>query len=191
MTMQSGESSHPLLSCADGIAASTTDLLLLVGRVFLGWLFLASSWPKLMNIAGFVGYLTALKAPAPEIMAWIGASVEFLIGVTLILGIATRYAALLCALFLIVATALAHRYWEYPPAQMQAQYSNFLKNLAILGGALLLFLTGRDASVSIGLCPNRADSRSDRQLHSSLLARRAPCASASSFAHMIEGWTRR
>src|SRR4029078_4847502 len=29
-----------------------------------------------------------------------------------------------------------------PPAQMQAQYTNFLKNLAILGGALLLFLTG-------------------------------------------------
>jgi putative oxidoreductase len=90
MTMQSGESSHPLLSCTDGIAASTTDLLLLVGRVFLGWLFLASAWPKLLNIAGFVGYLTALKAPAPDIMAWIGASVEFLIGVTLILGIATR-----------------------------------------------------------------------------------------------------
>ena len=116
MTMQSGESSHPLLSCTDGIAASTTDLLLLVGRVFLGWLFLASAWPKLLNIAGFEGYLTALKVPAPTIMAWIGALVEFLIGFTLILGIATRYAALVCALFLIVATALAHRYWEYPPA---------------------------------------------------------------------------
>ena len=142
MIMQSGESSHPLLSCTDGIAASTTDLLLLVGRIFLGWLFLASAWPKLLNIAGFEGYLTALKVPAPTIMAWIGALVEFLIGFTLILGIATRYAALVCALFLIVATALAHRYWEYPPAQMQAQYTNFLKNLAILGGALLLFLTG-------------------------------------------------
>ena len=115
MTMQSGESSHPLLSCTDGIAASTTDLLLLVGRIFLGWLFLASAWPKLLNIAGFEGYLTALKVPAPTIMAWIGALVEFLIGFTLILGIATRYAALVCALFLIVATALAHRYWEYPP----------------------------------------------------------------------------
>jgi putative oxidoreductase len=75
-------------------------------------------------------------------MAWIGASVEFLIGITLILGIGTRYAALLCALFLICATALAHRYWEYPPAQMAAQQTNFLKNLAILGGTLLLFVTG-------------------------------------------------
>jgi len=96
MTVQSSESSHPLLSCTDGVAASTTDILLLVGRVLIGWLFLSSSWGKLANIAGFEGYLTALKAPAPGIMAWIGALVEFLVGITLILGIGTRYAALLC-----------------------------------------------------------------------------------------------
>ena len=142
MTVQSSESSHPLLSCTDSMAANSTDVVLLVGRVLLGWLFLSSSWGKLANIAGFEGYLTALKAPAPGIMSWIGALVEFLIGATLILGIGTRYAALLCALFLIVATALAHRYWEYPPAQMAAQQTNFVKNLAILGGALLLFVTG-------------------------------------------------
>jgi putative oxidoreductase len=142
MTVQSSESSHPLLSCTDGVAASTTDILLLVGRVLIGWLFLSSSWGKLANIAGFEGYLTALKAPAPGIMAWIGASVEFLIGITLILGIGTRYAALLCAVFIICATALAHRYWEYQPAQMAAQQTNFLKNLAVLGGTLLLFVTG-------------------------------------------------
>src|SRR4029079_8846011 len=140
MTVQSSESSHPLLSCTDSMAANSTDVVLLVGRVLLGWLFLSSSWGKLGNIAGFEGYLTALKAPG--IMSWIGAWVEFLIGATLILGIGTRYAALLCALFLIVATALAHRYWDYPPAQMAAQQNNFVKNLASLGSALLLFVTG-------------------------------------------------
>ena len=143
MSMQSTESSHPLLSCTDGIAASTTDVLLLIGRVLLGWLFLGSGWGKLSGgIAGFAGYLKALQVPAPEFFAWIGAVVEFLIGISLILGIATRYGALLCALFVIAATALAHRYWEYPPAQVGAQYTNFIKNLAILGGALLLFVTG-------------------------------------------------
>jgi putative oxidoreductase len=94
------------------------------------------------GIDGFAGYLRALKVPAPEFWAWIGAIVEFVVGVTLILGLGTRYAALLCVLFLIVATALAHRYWEYPPAQMGAQKTNFLKNLAILGGALFLFVSG-------------------------------------------------
>jgi putative oxidoreductase len=143
--MATTESSHPVLSHTDGIAASTGDTLLLIGRVLLGWIFLASSGligGKLWNITGFAGYLKGLNVPAPEFWAWPGAIVEFIIGVCLILGLATRYAALLCAIFLIVATALAHRYWEYPAAQMTAQKNNFLKNLAIFGGALVIFVTG-------------------------------------------------
>ena len=142
MSDQSSQSSHPLLSRTDGIATSTADVILLVGRVLLGWIFLASAWGKLSNIAGFVGYLKNLGAPAPELLAWIGALVELVVGVALILGLGTRYAALLCALFLIIATALAHRYWEYPAAQIGNQYNHFLKNLAIFGGALILFVTG-------------------------------------------------
>jgi putative oxidoreductase len=136
------QSSHPLLSCTDGIATSMTDLLLLIGRILLGLLFLVTSWSKLTNVEGFAGYLRALKVPAPEFFSWIGAIVEFVVGVTLILGLGTRYAALLCALFLVVATALAHRYWEYPAAQVVAQKNNFLKNLALFGGSLVLFATG-------------------------------------------------
>lgn len=136
------DSSHPLLSRTDAVAANATDTVLLVGRVLIGWLFLASAWGKLGNIAGFAGYLKNLKVPAPEFWSWIAALTELVIGVSLILGVATRYGALLCALFLIVATALAHRYWEYPAAQLNNQYNHFLKNIAIFGGALILFITG-------------------------------------------------
>jgi putative oxidoreductase len=145
MSNQTSDSSHPLLSHTDDIAATTADAFLLIGRILIGWLFLVSSagiGGKLWNNAGFLGYLKNLGAPAPEVSSWIGALVEFVIGAALILGIGTRYAALLCALFLIVATALAHRYWEYPPAQVVAQYNNFLKNLAVFGGALLIFAAG-------------------------------------------------
>ena len=145
MSNQTSDSSHPLLSHTDDIAATTADAFLLIGRILIGWLFLVSSagiGGKLWNNAGFLGYLKNLGAPAPEVSSWIGALVEFVIGAALILGIGTRYAALLCALFLIFATALAHRYWEYPAAQVMAQYNNFLKNLAIFGGALVLFVTG-------------------------------------------------
>jgi putative oxidoreductase len=145
MSIQSTESSHPSLSHADSIAASTRDALLLVGRVLVGWLFLVSSagiGGKIWNAAGFAGYLKNLGVPAPEFWSWIGALVEFVIGAALILGVGTRYAAVLCALFLVVATALAHRYWEYPAAQMGNQYNHFLKNLAVFGGALLVFAAG-------------------------------------------------
>src|SRR6266567_5056271 len=145
MSVQSTESSHPVLSHADSVAATTADAFLLIGRVLIGWLFLASSagiGGKLWNHAGFVGYLKNLGVPAPEFWSWIGSLVEFVIGAALILGVGTRYAALLCALFLVVATALAHRYWEYPAAQMGNQYNHFLKNLAVFGGALILFVAG-------------------------------------------------
>jgi putative oxidoreductase len=142
MSVPSTESSHPSLSYTDGIAASASDVLLLLGRILLGWLFLASAWPKFTNIQGFTGYLTNLKVPNPGFWAWVAPSVEVLTGAALILGVATRYAALWYLLFVIVATALAHRYWEYPPAQVVAQYNNFLKNLALMGAALFVFVVG-------------------------------------------------
>src|SRR5262252_6499740 len=145
MSNHTSESSLPVLSYTDGVAASASDVLLLVGRVLIGWLFLVSSagiGAKLWNHAGFLGYLKNLGAPAPEVSSWIGALVEFVIGAALILGVGTRYAALLCALFLICATALAHRYWEYPAAQLGNQHNHFLKNVAVFGGALLIFVAG-------------------------------------------------
>jgi putative oxidoreductase len=135
-------SSHQVFSHTDSYAASSTDTLILIGRVLLGWIFVASGWGKLANTAGFAAYLTSLSVPAPGLFATIVPPVEFLIGVALVLGLATRYAALLCALFVIAATAIAHRYWEYPAAQQTAQFNNFLKNASIVGGALLLFVTG-------------------------------------------------
>jgi putative oxidoreductase len=142
MAIQSSRSSHASLSYADGIAANATDVCLLVGRVLLGWLFLASAWGKLTNMAGFATYLTNLRVPNPVFWSWIAAPVEFVVGLALIVGFATRYAALAAIVFVIIATALGHRYWEYPPAQMQNQYNHFLKNLAIIAGALFVFVSG-------------------------------------------------
>lgn len=131
-----------MFSAADGLAASSTNALLLVGRILLGWVFFYSGYAKLTNIAGTTGYFTSLKMPAPELWAWIAGILEFVMGAALILGVATRYAALLVFVFVLIATLLAHRYWEYPAQQVMAQFNNFLKNLSIMGGALLLFVTG-------------------------------------------------
>jgi putative oxidoreductase len=42
----------------------------------------------------------------------------------------------------VIATAIAHRYWTYPAPAQGAQYNNFLKNIAIMGGALAIFVAG-------------------------------------------------
>jgi len=138
----SENASHPSLSHTDSIAASWSDFLLLVGRVLLGWLFLASGYGKFGSIAGTTAYFTSLGMSPPELFAWFAAFVEVILGVGLILGLATRYVALASFLWVLVATAIAHRYWTYPAAAQTGQYINWLKNIAIMGGTLYVFVTG-------------------------------------------------
>jgi putative oxidoreductase len=138
----SGNTSHPSLSHTDSIAASWSDFLLLVGRVFLGWLFLASGYGKFGSIAGTSAYFTSLGMSAPELWAWFAAFTEVILGAGLILGLATRYVALASFLWVVVATAIAHRYWTYPAEAQAGQYINWLKNIAIMGGTLYAFVIG-------------------------------------------------
>ena len=142
MAIQSTPSSLSTFSALDGVAASATDVWLLIGRVALAWVFVAIGWGHVFNPAGLAAYLTSLKAPAPELLAWIGLIMEVVISITLVLGVATRYGAVVGIVFLIMATALAHRYWEYTGPAVGAQYNNFLKNLSMLGGMLYIFVIG-------------------------------------------------
>ena len=138
----SENASHPSLSHTDSIAASCSDILLLVGRVLLGWLFLASGYGKFGSIAGTTAYFTSLSVSPPELWAWFAAFAEVILGAGLILGLATRYVALASFLWVLIATAIAHRYWTYPASEQAGQYNNWLKNIAIMGGTLYVFVTG-------------------------------------------------
>ena len=136
-------SARALLSGADEFATKSADVLILIGRILLAWVFLAVAYGGITNFAGSLGYFTSLKLFAPQLFTWLALLVEVLISVSLILGIGTRYGAVLALVFVVIATALAHRYWEFPAGPQQiGQYNNFLKNISIMGGALVIFATG-------------------------------------------------
>ena len=127
----------------DKFATKGADALILVGRILLAWVFVGSAYGAISNFSGSVGYSRSLNLPAPELFTATNIVLETLISVGLILGIGTRYCAVLTFVFVLVATAIAHRYWEYPAgAQQIAQYNHFLKNISIMGGAVLIFVTG-------------------------------------------------
>src|SRR5579862_5606125 len=138
MTMPN--SSHPALSGADAIAASTADALLLVGRILLGVIFVHSGFPKLFDISHVAASFPPRGIPA--FLAYISVPAEFFGGLALIFGFATRYVVLIMLIFMLVATFSSHRYWEAASAAQVAQASNFFKNLAIIGGFLFLFVVG-------------------------------------------------
>jgi putative oxidoreductase len=131
-----------MFAATDGVASRSADVILLFARLVMGWLFLTNGWMKLMNVAGATAYLTNLRVPSPDFWVWPALIGELVVGVGLILGIATRYVSLFAFVYLIITIALAHRYWDYPAAQQGAQYAHFCKNLALMGGALLLFWAG-------------------------------------------------
>jgi putative oxidoreductase len=131
-------SSHPLLSCTDGLATSLTDTLLLIGRVLIAILFLMTVWTG----GPAAAYLKSINYPAPDFMSVLAHVIEWIIVLSLILGIGTRYGALLGFVFVVIAFATAHRYWEFPEAAQNLQRVFLSKDLAIAGGLLVLFVTG-------------------------------------------------
>jgi putative oxidoreductase len=131
-------SSHPLLSCTDGIATGMTDFWLLIGRVLIAALFLMTVWTG----GPAAAYLKSLNYPAPDVMSILAHVVEWIVALSLVFGIGTRYGALLGFVFVVIAFATAHRYWEYPDAAQTLQYVFLSKDLAIAGGLLVLFVTG-------------------------------------------------
>lgn len=117
------------------------DTLLLVGRVLIALLFLMTVW-----VGGpSAGYLNSLGFFSPAVCSLVAHVIEWILVVGLIFGIWTRWVALLGIAYVVVATAAAHRYWQYAPPAQQIQYTNFSKNLAILGALLFLYVTGPGA----------------------------------------------
>jgi putative oxidoreductase len=141
MTLQGGNSSHPALSGADGLAASTADIVLLIGRILLGWIFVRSGYGKIFNVEA-VANSFPLRG-LPPFLAYIAVPFELFGGIALIFGLATRYVVLGFVIFMLVATFSSHRYWEFADAAIRRnQDSSFYKNMAMLGGFFFLFVCG-------------------------------------------------
>ena len=98
-------SSHPSLSYADSMATSTSDIILLIGRVLLGWIFLRSGYGKIFDIPAYAA--TFPGRGLPTFLAYIAVPAEFFGGIALILGLATRYVVIVMIVFMLVATRLS------------------------------------------------------------------------------------
>ena len=123
--------------------AAREDAILLAGRIALGLIFIRSGFQKLTALGAFAASLAGRGVPQSEFWAVVGATVEFVGGIMIITGLKTRHASLLMILFVIVATGISHRYWDFAEAAARRlQESQFFKNLSIIGGFILLYAAG-------------------------------------------------
>ncbi len=122
--------------------ATTQSTVLLVSRILLAGVFLVFGIRKLMSVAGTSGYFAKLGLPMADVLVWLVILVEVGGALLLILGWRTRIVAWILAGFVVLATLAAHRYWEFDAAQYVPQLTNFMKNLAIVGGLLMVAACG-------------------------------------------------
>jgi putative oxidoreductase len=113
-------------------------IVLLVARVLLAALFIVFGVRSIVAFAVSAAYFAKLGFPVPMAFTVLSIAIQLGAGMLLVLGWQTRHAAWLLVAYVLVATAAAHRYWEFDPAYSLGQLGNFYKNLAIVGGLMLL-----------------------------------------------------
>ena len=118
------------------------NALNLLGRLLIVALFLPAGLAKLSGFDGTVGYFTSLGIAVPTLAVVATIFVEVVGSLALLVGFQTRVVAVVMALFTLVASIAAHAYWAAPADQAFVAQLLFFKNIAVIGGLLVLAASG-------------------------------------------------
>ena len=111
------------------------QILELVGRIFISLIFLVAGVGKILNYEGTVGYMESFGVPGSLLIPAI--IIEILFPLSVIVGYKTKFFAIILALFAILLAVIFHTDFSN-----QMQLMSFLKNFAIAGGFLIIFVKG-------------------------------------------------
>ncbi|TWF39742.1 putative oxidoreductase [Chitinophaga polysaccharea] len=113
----------------------------LLGRILFALIFVMSGLNHVMGAGA--DYAAAAGVPAARIMVPFAGLLALLGGFSILLGYKVKYGAWLIVIFLVPVSIALHNFWSVTdPMQKQMQMAMFMKNVAILGGALLLAYFG-------------------------------------------------
>jgi putative oxidoreductase len=131
------------------------DELILAARLLLATLFLIFGWRKLRDYSGTVSQMVQLGVPTPVLATVVAIVMELPVAFAIVVGAFTRPLAVLMALYALGTALIGHRYWTVKGAGYVDSLDGFYKDLSIMGGFLLLFMTGAgkysiDALLGIG-----------------------------------------
>ena len=107
----------------------------ILGRLLLSAIFLINGIGKIFNYEGTIQYMENFDVPGYLIIPAI--TVEILFPILLILGYYTKFSALILSLFTLALAVIFHTDFSN-----QMQLMSFLKNIAIAGGFLIIFVYG-------------------------------------------------
>ena len=130
------------------------DQLILAARLLLAPLFLIFGWRKLRDYSGTVKQIRQLGVPMPAAAAAAAVAIfmELPVAFAVVIGAFARASALFLVLYTLGTALIAHRYWTLTGADQVDSMDAFYKNLCIMGGFLLLYITGAGKYSTDALC---------------------------------------
>ncbi|KFX70324.1 DoxX family protein [Pseudomonas taeanensis MS-3] len=114
------------------------NAIVLIARLMLAHMFVLAGVGKITGYAGTQGYMESMGVPGALLPLVI--LLELGGGLALIIGFLTRWVALALAAFCVASAVIFHMNWSD-----QMQMIMFMKNVALAGGFLLLYVQGAGA----------------------------------------------
>jgi putative oxidoreductase len=116
--------------------------LILAARLLLATLFLIFGWRKLRDYSGTISQMVQLGVPMPALAAAVATFMELPVAFAVAVGAFARPSALPMFFYTLGTALIGHRYWAIKGADRVDSMDGFYKNLSIMGGFLLLYMTG-------------------------------------------------
>ena len=115
-----------------------------LGRVLFGGVLAFTAIDNLRDIAGMVGYAESKDVPEADKLVPFSSAMLLVGSICVVLGRFPRLAGGAIAAFLVGVTPTMHDFWNLEDEQREQQVIHFLKNTALLGGALFFLARGPD-----------------------------------------------
>jgi len=116
------------------------NAIILIGRILFGGFFLMSGINHFAKLEAMTGYAKYKKLPAAKLGVLISGLMLVIGGIYIVLGYYADLGALLLAIFLVLAAVIFHNFWaETDATAKQTEMMAFMKDIALAGGALVIF----------------------------------------------------
>lgn len=136
------------------IDAGLGAVVFLVARVFFGGLLAFQGLNHFQNADAMSGYAQSKGVPAARASVLLSGGMLILGGLGIVLGVFPAIAAGAVAVFLLVTTPMMHNFWAVPEDQQQAEMTNFIKNVELLGASLVFLALSSESwayALNVGL----------------------------------------
>jgi putative oxidoreductase len=118
------------------------DEIILAARLLLAALFLVFGWRKLTDLSGTFNQMAHEGLHLPALATAVSTFMELPVAFAIAIGAFTRFAAPLMALYTLGTALIGHHYWTVKGPDKVDSMDGFFKDLSIMGGFLLLYITG-------------------------------------------------